>query len=187
MKKAKFQNAKQTGKAGFDTLDDTLKTAADTGDGSGADATQGAATISDAAAAELVYMIEEEKLAGDIYEAFYELYGLEVFNRIAQSEDRHFATLVAQAEALGIEVDSFVFEPAGEFENPELQEMYDDLLAAGSQSLQDALEVGKAIEEKDMEDIAEAAEAVEGTALATVYDNLLTGSSYHLAAFDNLL
>ncbi|TDK48949.1 DUF2202 domain-containing protein [Antarcticimicrobium luteum] len=145
------------------------------------------ATYSDAAIAELLYMIEEEKLAGDIYEAFHEMYGLKVFENIAESEDQHFNALIEQAEPLGIDVDQFVFEPAGTFSNPELQEMYDTLLAQGSESVTGALEVGKAIEERDMVDIAAAIEGVEGTKLATVYDNLLTGSSYHLDAFDSLL
>ncbi|MFZ7093265.1 DUF2202 domain-containing protein [Primorskyibacter sp. 2E233] len=144
-------------------------------------------TLSGEAVAELLFMIEEEKLAGDIYEAFYDLYGLEIFNKIADSEDKHFDALITQAEQLGIDVDDFVFAQAGEFEDPELQELYDTLLAQGAQSVTDALEVGKAIEEKDIVDIAEAAEAVEGTTLSAVYDNLLIGSSYHLAAFDALL
>ncbi len=142
---------------------------------------------SDAAVAELLYMLEEEKLAGDIYDAFYDQYGATVFDNIAQSEDNHFDALLAQAESLGLDTDSFVFNEPGTFENPELQEMYDTLLAQGSVSLEAALEVGVAIETKDMTDIAEAAELVEGTQLEQVYDHLLTGSSYHLEAFESLL
>ena len=138
----------------------------------------------DDAISELLYMIEEEKLAGDIYEAFYDLYGVKVFDNIAQSEDKHFDALINQAEKIGIDVDEFVFAPAGEFTNEELQEMYDDLLAAGSESLDAAVAVGVAIEEKDMVDIAEAAALVEGTQLASVYDNLLAGSANHLEAFE---
>lgn len=145
------------------------------------------ATYSDAAISELVFMIEEEKLAGDIYEVFYGMYGLKIFDNIAQSEDQHFNALINQAETLGIDVDQFLFEPVGTFENEELQEMYDTLLAQGSESVTAALEVGKAIEEKDMVDIADAIEDVEGTTLASVYESLLTGSANHLEAFDSLL
>ncbi|MCR8548024.1 DUF2202 domain-containing protein [Salipiger sp. P9] len=141
----------------------------------------------DAAIAELYYMIEEEKLAGDIYEAFYDLYGLKIFDQIATSEDRHFDALISQAENIGLDVDVFLLEPAGTFLNDELQEMYDTLLASGSVSVTDALEVGLAIETKDMTDIAEAIEEVEGTPLAETYDHLLTGSGYHLDAFASLL
>ena len=145
------------------------------------------ATYSDEAIAELKFMIEEEKLAGDIYEVFYNMYGLKIFNNIAQSEDQHFSALIGQAENLGLDVDQFLFEPAGTFDDPVLQEMYDTLLAQGAESVTGALEVGKAIEEKDMVDIAEAIEDVEGTTLAGVYENLLAGSANHLEAFDSLL
>ncbi len=144
-------------------------------------------SYSDEAIAELLYMLEEEKLAGDIYDAFYEMYGMKIFDNIAKSEDSHFNALVTQAENIGIDVDSFVFEEAGSFEDPELQAMYDELLAVGSESLTAALEVGVAIEEKDMIDIAAAADLVEGTTLESVYENLLAGSQSHLDAFNNVL
>ena len=144
-------------------------------------------SMSEEAISELLYMIEEEKLAGDIYEAFYALYGIKIFDNIAASEDRHFDALIAQAEKLGLDTDTFVFEPAGSFSDPELQALYDTLLAQGSTSLTDALNVGVAIEEKDMIDIASAAELVAGTALADTYQNLLDGSQYHLDAFEALL
>lgn len=145
------------------------------------------ATYSDAAVGELLFMIEEEKLAGDIYEVFYGMYGLKIFDNIAQSEDRHFDAVVNQAETMGIDVDQFLFEPAGTFQNEDLQELYDTLLAQGSESVTAALEVGKAIEEKDITDIADAIDDVEGTALASVYESLLAGSGNHLEAFDSLL
>lgn len=144
-------------------------------------------TYSDEVIAELVYMIEEEKLAGDVYEAFYEMYGLKIFNSIAISEDKHFDALIGQAEAIGIDTDQFVFAEAGSFEDPELQDMYDTLIVTGSQSLTSALEVGAAIETKDIVDISAAIEDVEGTVLAGVYANLLAGSENHLVAFEGLL
>ena len=65
--------------------------------------------------------------------------------------------------------------------------MYDELIAQGTESVRAALEVGMAIEKKDMVDIANAAEAVEGTALASIYENLLAGSANHLEAFQDAL
>lgn len=145
------------------------------------------ATYSDEAIAELLFMLEEEKLAGDIYDAFYEMYGVPIFDNIAESEDNHFDALLAQAESLGLDVDAIVFAEAGTYVDPELQEMYDTLLAQGSESLEAALEVGVAIETKDMVDIAAAAEAVADTPLADVYDRLLAESVNHLDAFEALL
>lgn len=144
-------------------------------------------TLSDAAIEELKFMIEEEKLAGDLYQAFYEAYGLKIFDNIGRSEDRHFDAVSDYAEKIGVDVDAFVFETPGEFSNPELQEMYDTLLAQGLDSLTGALEVGVAIEERDIVDIAAAAEAVGGTPLADIYENLLQGSYAHLDAFEGVL
>lgn len=144
-------------------------------------------TYSDQVVAELIYMIEEEKLAGDVYEAFHEMYGLNIFKNIGASEDNHFNALIGQAQALGLDTDQFVFAEAGQFDDPELQELYDTLVQTGSVSLTSALEVGVAIETKDMVDIAAAIEDVEGTSLAGVYENLLAGSENHLVAFEGLL
>ena len=144
-------------------------------------------TYSDEAVAELLFMIEEEKLAGDVYESFYDLYGVRIFNNIAHSEDRHFDALVRQAEAMDLDISDILDNDAGTFENAELQTMYDNLIATGNESLEAALEVGVTIEEKDIVDIAAASDSVEGTTLAYVYDHLLEGSNHHLDAFENAL
>jgi hypothetical protein len=142
---------------------------------------------SDAAVAELLYMLEEEKLAGDIYEAFFEQTGVKIFDNIAKSEDKHHNALLNQAEGIGLDVDAIVFEPAGSYVNDEIQALYDDLLAYGSSSVQAALEVGVMIETKDIVDIDNAIDGVEGTRLADVYQNLLDGSENHLDAFSGML
>lgn len=137
-----------------------------------------------AAKKELLFMLEEEKLAGDIYEALYEETGLRVFKRIAASEDRHFNALLKQANKIGLDTDDIVFNKPGEFENNDLQDMYDTLLARGLRSDTAALRVGKRIERTDIRDLKDAMEDVEGTKLYDVYQNLLEGSRNHLDAFD---
>lgn len=136
---------------------------------------------------ELVFMLQEEKMAGDIYTAFFEQTGMKIFANIAASEESHANALTRQAEKLGVNVDAFVFQPSGSFVDPEIQSLYDDLLAQGSVSATAALEVGILIETKDMVDLAAAAEAVEGTTLAGVYESLLAGSANHLEAFEGVL
>jgi len=146
-----------------------------------------AATYDADAIAELKYMLEEEKLAGDVYETFADLYDARVFSRIARSEDRHFNALLNQAEKIGVDVDAILFKPAGEFVDPELQELYDSLIATGQVSLEAALGVGVTIELTDLTDLQAAIDAVEGTQLARVYGRLLDGSENHLEAFESLL
>ncbi len=149
--------------------------------------TDASSVYSDEALTELKFMIEEEKLAGDIYDVFYATYGVKIFKNIGASEDKHFDAVSDYAVKIGLDVDAFVFKPAGEFENPDLQDLYDTLLAQGMESLNDALKVGVTIENKDIVDIAAAAEAVGGTPLADIYGNLLDASYNHLDAFEALL
>ncbi len=139
---------------------------------------------SDEAKAELLFMLEEEKLAGDLYETLFDQTGLTVFQRIAASEDRHFNALLRQADKIGLDTDDIVFNDPGEFESAELQTMYDELLARASRSDAAALRVGKKVERVDIRDLRDAMEDVEGTRLYDVYENLLEGSQNHWDAFD---
>ena len=143
--------------------------------------------LTDEAAASLRYMIQEEKMAGDLYETFADQTGLRVFDRIAASEDRHMNALINLAEKAGINVDDLVALPAGEFVDAELQMMYDSLLATGSASTNAALTVGRAVELADIAELAAAMESYTEPALVGVYGNLLAGSEHHLAAFDGWL
>jgi len=77
--------------------------------------------------------------------------------------------------------------PVGAFVNPDLQTLYDDLVAWGSESLADALKVGAAIEEIDILDLQEYLEIIEEQAIHQVYENLLKGSESHLRAFTSTL
>jgi hypothetical protein len=132
----------------------------------------------------LLFMIEEEKLAGDLYQAFYEQTGLAIFGRIAQSEDRHYDALIRQAERADLDLDELQALDAGEFVNADLQSLYDQMLAEGSVSAESALAVGMAIEQADIADLQGAIDGLESPALIGVYSRLLAGSENHLAAFD---
>jgi hypothetical protein len=136
------------------------------------------------AVASLRFMIQEEKLAGDLYESFHEQTGLDIFASIAHAEDRHMDALLAQAERAGIDVSDLTALPEGQFLDDGLQAMYDELLAAGSVSPDAALNAGREIENADIADLAEAMNAVADTPLAGVYERLSAGSAHHLAAFD---
>jgi len=144
-------------------------------------------TYSQADLAGLAYMIEEEKLAGDIYDALYQQTGLQVFDRIGDSEDQHLSTLLQQAQIAGLNLDHILALPEGQYSNPELQTLYDTLLASGSVSVTAALEVGVAIEQTDIADLQLALADLVGTPLGTAYANLSSGSANHLAAFEGWL
>ncbi len=75
----------------------------------------------------------------------------------------------------------------GAFTNPDLQDLYDDLLALGMVSYVEALKVGVTIEETDLADLEAAIDGTSSVPLARTYQHLLTGSEHHLAAFTRSL
>ena len=137
--------------------------------------------LTDAEVEGLLFMREEEKLAGDVYRYFYNLYGSSVFQNIAGAEDTHTESVLSLLSQYGI-ADPAIAE-AGVFSNPDLQALYDQLIAQGSQSLQDALLVGAAIEEIDILDLEERIAQTDEADIQLVYQNLMQGSESHLRAF----
>jgi len=133
----------------------------------------------------LLFMREEEKLAGDVYRYFYDLWGSAIFQNIAASEDMRTESVLALLNQYGI-ADPAASE-AGVFTNTDLQALYDQLTAQGSQSLKDALLVGVAIEEIDILDLEKYIAGTDKEDISFVYQNLLKGSESHLRAFVRVL
>jgi hypothetical protein len=128
----------------------------------------------------LVWMREEEKLARDVYLAMYDLWGLRVFSNIASSEQTHMDAVLQLLDRYDI-VDPAANTSPGEFMNPDLQLLYDDLIAQGNQSLEAALTVGATIEDLDIADLQQ--RATDTPDIALVYANLEKGSRNHMRAF----
>lgn len=134
----------------------------------------------------LVFMREEEKLARDVYLALYERWGVATFQNIAKSEQAHMDAVLNLLTLSGV-ADPVAGNDQGEFTNTDLQALYDQLVAQGSQSLADALKVGAAIEEIDIIDLRERAAQTDNAAILMVYANLDRGSQSHLRAFTGAL
>ncbi len=129
------------------------------------------------------YMREEEKLARDVYLKFAELYpGITIFSNIASSEQRHMDSIKKLIDIYGLE-DPVGDNSIGVFTNDELQNLYDVLVAQGSQSIVEALNVGAAIEEIDILDIKDYLAVTDKWVIIRTYNNLLDGSENHLRAF----
>jgi hypothetical protein len=75
----------------------------------------------------------------------------------------------------------------GSFINPDIQELYNELIYQGRLSYNDALTVGATIEDRDILDLMNAIKGTKNLALKTTYQNLLEGSKNHLRAFVGLL
>jgi hypothetical protein len=134
----------------------------------------------------LIYMREEEKLARDVYQAFYAKYESRIFKNIATSEQQHMDAIKTLLNRYGIP-DPAEGKNAGEFTNPDLQALYDELIDQGSVSLNEALKVGVEIEEQDINDLKEAITDTTHPDIKKVYSNLLRGSLNHLKAFTSNL
>jgi hypothetical protein len=144
-------------------------------------------TLSAEEIAGLKFMREEEKLAHDVYIALYALYGNDdIFYRISLSETTHTEAILALLVKYGIP-DPAAGKPAGVFEDPALQALYDTLIAMGSASQIAALKVGALIEETDIRDINARKAVTDEADILTVYNSLLCGSQDHLRAFNSQL
>jgi hypothetical protein len=131
---------------------------------------------------DLLFMREEEKLARDVYLALFEQWGIPVFQNIAASEQAHMDALLNLINQYGLE-DSAAGNNAGVFSDPDLQALYNQLIATGSQSLADALIVAAAVEEIDILDLQGSLVQTSNGDIVPVYQNLLAGSENHLRAF----
>ena len=134
----------------------------------------------------LRYMREEEKLARDVYKNLYAQWGLLVFDKISQSEERHFAAIKTLLDRYGID-DPAAGNGAGVFDNSTLQALYNELMAKGILSIVDALQVGVEIEKTDIDDLKAASNSTQNRDILRVYTNLLQGSYNHLDAFESHL
>jgi hypothetical protein len=128
----------------------------------------------------IVFMREEEKLARDVYIALGDAWNERVFDNIARAEEQHMEAVLSLLEEY--DVDDPILGP-GEFANEELQSLYDELVARGTQSLEEALRVGALIEEVDIEDLQAALDNTSSEDIRLVYERLLAGSENHLRAF----
>ena len=130
----------------------------------------------------LNYMREEEKLARDVYRTLYGVWGLAVHDNISESEQVHTTQVEDMLEKYRLP-DPVVDDTTGVFVDPELAALYEDLVAAGSQSSLQALYVGAAIEEIDMIDLQHAIDETDNADIQRLYENLMSGSKNHLRAY----
>ncbi len=130
----------------------------------------------------ILYMIEEEKLARDVYITLYDKWNIGVFDNISKAEQSHYDALDALIEKYNL-VNPVKDMGVGEFNNPDMQKLYAALVRTGSNSESDALLVGAEIEDLDISDILEYLEKVDNQDLILVLNNLQGGSENHLRAF----
>ncbi len=131
---------------------------------------------------DLLYMREEEKLARDVYETLGQQWQLPIFSNIAQSEQTHTEAIRDVLTKYAI-TDPVVDDTIGVFANSDLADLYESLVADGSQSVEAALRVGALIEDLDINDLQIALERTDNEDITLVYENLERGSRNHLRSF----
>lgn len=130
----------------------------------------------------LIYMRIEEKLARDVYIVMGELWDYKIFLNIQLSEQKHMDVVKNLLDKYSVP-DPLTTDSVGVFPNPQFQQLYDNYIQQGNQSLQEALLAGKTIEELDIADLTYQLTFVDNPDIINVYSNLKTASEDHLAAF----
>lgn len=139
-------------------------------------------TVSQNEAQGLVYMIQEEKLARDVYTFLYDKWGTQTFKSISASEQNHMDAV--EKLLIAYEIDNPIDNlDIGVFENEELQDLYNNLIKIGSESEVEALKTGALIEEVDIVDLQKYISETNNEDIVRVYQNLIDGSENHLSAF----
>ena len=143
---------------------------------------QPASALTTTTKAQLQFIVEEEKLARDVYQALSASSGIRKFANIAKSEQTHMDEVRALLKTYGL-TDPTAKTAAGVFVNKDLQALYDKLVAQGLKSSTDALAVGVIVEKTDIADIDKMLKTIKTTDISSTLKLLRAASVRHLAAF----
>ena len=150
--------------------------------GSGLPAYSAVPYTSAALQSRLKYMVEEEKLARDVYTVLAKTSAYPKFKNIANAEQFHLDQMSMVLKDYGIWNATLKRGP-GVFYNKELAALYKTLITKGQLSDLDAIQVGIIIEEKDIADLTAMEKLITQDDIQFVVNYLLAGSKNHLAAF----
>lgn len=142
-------------------------------------------TLTEAELETLLFTREEEKLAQDVYRYAFQKYGTAIFQNIASSETSHAQAILTIMNKYNVLDPLNGSTVQGQFSNPILSQLYQDLTARVDISLASAMEVGLFIEDLDIFDLDQAIAETLKTDLIAVYQNLRCGSTNHMRSFEN--
>jgi hypothetical protein len=130
----------------------------------------------------LKFIVEEEKMARDVYTVLAKNSAYPKFRNIANAEQFHLDQMSMVLADYGIWNPTLNRKP-GVFFNKEIAALYKSHIAKGQLSALDAIQVGIIIEEKDIADLTAMSKLVTQEDIQFVVNYLLAGSRNHLAAF----
>jgi hypothetical protein len=131
---------------------------------------------------QLQYIIEEEKLARDVYLYLAENVTSSKFANIARSEQTHMDQIAVVLKTYNYFNPTTTRAP-GVFRDKTLQALYDTLIAQGSTDVAAAFQVGRDIEELDIKNLQVMLKSTMPADMKLALNDLLKGSYNHLAAF----
>jgi hypothetical protein len=132
---------------------------------------------------ELLYIIEEEKLARDVYTVLYNTWGTKKFYNILNAEENHQNKVAMLLTTYGMP-NPTTDNDIGVFKNTELQELYNALIIQWKKSQVDAIQVGILIETTDIADLEKMMPMFSWyNDITQTLEALLASSKRHLAAF----
>lgn len=133
----------------------------------------------------LFFIYQEEKVARDVYIYLSKLYALEsTFASIQLSEQRHIDAAEELCLKYDIDISMINENDYGYFEVPYLQDLYNQCIELGSESLLDALNVGVLIEETDIGTLTESITEMDmPDDIIHTYELLREGSYNHLESY----
>lgn len=136
----------------------------------------------------ILLMLEEEKLARDVYLVLDEKWNSTVFSHISNAEQRHYDKMNSLAKKFNLTIPLSVSnDENGKFQNKKLQKAYDEMVEIGNVSLENALQIGANVEELDIQDLTEAMAGTENEDILKVYSQLKQASEKHLQSFNKNL
>lgn len=132
----------------------------------------------------VLYLLEQEKLAHDVYRSLDTMWVTDIFNRVANEEYQHVGKLSAVAAEFMINVPNHFNEyPMGQFIDTKLRRLYGELMAAANFSLEDAYRACAALEERKMYDLKVALKEPNFELENLTYKALLLGSEDNFKVF----
>ena len=138
--------------------------------------------LDDAEKARILFIREEEKLAYDVYQTMFELYGVNVFQNIPNSELSHMESMLNIIKKYNL-ADPMDTNPRGIYLNTTLQALFTQLVNQGKTNLVSAYKVGCLIEELDISDLTKSLDVTNNQDVRLIYDFLNKGSRNHLRSF----
>ena len=137
-------------------------------------------SLSDQEIEMLAYMLDEEKLARDVYAAIYEMWNIPIFQNISSSEQQHMDSVAFALESAG---EKYNIPEAGKFNNDHIADLYRQLTEEASKSFESALNVGATIEDLDIYDLLQGTADAANKGVDILYQNLMKASRNHLRSF----